>query len=282
MLDSGSGCSVIDTMSVEVLGLSNKIIPRDPNSANSDWFDASGNKMSIVGTIEIPVSVPGITSQCHNFQVLGKNGHNNVLLGRDFMCKFGSVKFDFMHNRVQLGRKWVKGLSIQEKKCVRLNEAVTVKARTEQIVQVRCKEDLAWLTGDFAPRNTQGIKGVYVSRARVIPNAKGIFQVSLMNITETDVVLKSRRVIGEIHPAGNIVCSVVDKAPGVGSMEHTPNMNEVVYGSNLSSIEKKRMENVLHRHKNAFVMNPKRPKTVSIAEYKILTPGALPTAGKTR
>ena len=274
----------MDTMSVDALGLSHKIIPpnsEDPSS-NSDWFDASGNKMSIVGTVEIMVSIPGVSTHRHTFQVLGRNSHSTVLLGRDYMKKFGSVKFDFTSNRVQLGKKWVDGLSIQAKKSVRLDETVTVKARTERIVQVRCKENLAWLTGDFAPRNAQGIKGVYISRARVIPNAKGVFQVSLLNVSETDVVLKSRRVMGEIHPAGNIVCSVDDKTAGARNVEHAPDMSEVVYGSNLTSTQKKRMENLLHRHKNAFVTNPKRPKSVTIAEHRILTPGALPAAGKTR
>ena len=274
----------MDTMSVDALGLSHKIIPpnlEDPSS-NSDWFDASGNKMSIVGTVEIMVSIPGVSTHRHTFQVLGRNSHSTVLLGRDYMKKFGSVKFDFTSNRVQLGKKWVDGLSIQAKKSVRLDETVTVKARTERIVQVRCKENLAWLTGDFAPRNAQGIKGVYISRARVIPNAKGVFQVSLLNVSETDVVLKSRRVMGEIHPAGNVVCSVDDKTAEVRNVEHAPDMSEVVYGSNLTSTQKKRMEDLLHRHKNAFVTNPKRPKSVTIAEHRILTPGALPAAGKTR
>ena len=190
--------------------MTNKIVPNEASNvsveqSDRDLVDASGNKLNIVGTVVISVSLSGTPDRRQTFQVLDANSRSTLLLGRDFMSTFGAVKFDFQRNRVQMGRKWIDGLAMGSRKNVRLNETVTIAARTEQVVQVRCKDDLALLTGDFAPKNALCVKGVYASRARVIPNVDGVFQISLLNVSETDVVLKSRKSLGALHPAGNLV-----------------------------------------------------------------------------
>ena len=242
MLDSGSGPSIIDLCTVRTLGLTSKIVPNEASNVSvehskRDLVDASGNKMNIVGTVVITVSLPGTPDRRQTFQVLDANSHSTLLLGRDFMSTFGAVKFDFQNNRVQMGRKWINGLSMGSRKNVRLNETVTIAARTEQVVQVRCKDDLALLTGDFTPKHALCVKGVYASRARVIPNVDGVFQISLLNVSETDVVLKSRKLLGALHPAGNLVCELsnpADKRSGIHTAQTEPDLSATTYGRNLS------------------------------------------------
>ena len=60
--------------------------------------------MNTVGTVNLKISLPNVTCM-QTFIVFDTGGYRNVLLGRDFMKKFGSAKFDFEKNRVQLGDK---------------------------------------------------------------------------------------------------------------------------------------------------------------------------------
>ena len=123
------------------------------------------------------------------------------------MKRFGSVKFDFITNRVQIGRSWVNGLTM-DKKAVRLTEKVPTMARREQIASVRCGDKLALLAGDFTPKPTMNINGIYGPKARVIPNLDGIFQISLLNTTEIDVTINSRKTIGFIRPTERLACKI--------------------------------------------------------------------------
>ena len=67
------------------------------------------------------------------------------------MKRFGSVKFDFVKNKIQIGNIWLNSLSIKNKERVKLKENTTLQAWSEQVVLVKCKLNLASLTGDFEP-----------------------------------------------------------------------------------------------------------------------------------
>ena len=103
MMDSGAGCSVIDIGTLENIGLVENITPCDDHLVN-----ASGEKMDIAGVVKIDVQIRGTKSVKHEFKVLNAKTYSNVLLGRDFMKLFGSVTFDFVSNKVRLGRIWMK------------------------------------------------------------------------------------------------------------------------------------------------------------------------------
>ena len=75
MLDSGSGHSILDLCTVEALGLKNDIIPKESSDDSMekpefDLLDASGNKMNIVGSVPVTVTIPGLPDKLQTFCVL--------------------------------------------------------------------------------------------------------------------------------------------------------------------------------------------------------------------
>ena len=91
LLDSGAGVSIIDERSLNRLKGSAAI-----SNLDEDLIDASGNKMDIVGKVCIKVLIKGSRQPVfHEFRVVNTNRCTNILLGRDFLKRFGSVTFDF-------------------------------------------------------------------------------------------------------------------------------------------------------------------------------------------
>ena len=95
--------------------------------------------MDIAGITNIELRLQGMRPKVHEFKVLNAKTFSNVLLGRDFMKLFGKVTFDFNANKVCLGRAWVKGVHLKYSEKVRLVEDTLIPARSEQVVNVRCK-----------------------------------------------------------------------------------------------------------------------------------------------
>ena len=170
--------------SVEKLGLTQDIIP----SKNHHLVNASGHSMDIVGTINIEVKFNGMIPLTHEFKVLNTKTYANILLGRDLMKIFGTVKFDFDNNRVQLANVWQQGLNVRTKEQVPIKEKTIIPARTERTVLVKCNKRVAMLSADFEPHSIPGTSGLFTSRARVIPNMDGIFQLTFLNVTESDKI----------------------------------------------------------------------------------------------
>ena len=159
--------------------------------------------MDIIGKVSIAVLLDGMQTINHEFIVLN-NSSCNILLGRDFMRLFRVIKFDFCNNRVQIGNRWFNGVSLNKKLAVRVNEATTIKPRSEQVLLVRCDKNASLVPVDFEP-NKLRISGLFVTRARVVPNSNGLFKITAMNTTEGDINLKSRAVIGTIQDAAPII-----------------------------------------------------------------------------
>ena len=84
MLDTGSGTSVIDLGTLQKIGLDNRI----DKSSEKSLINASGDQMKLLGSVFIPVTIPGPRPQEQAFQVLDSVTYSNILLGRDFMRKF--------------------------------------------------------------------------------------------------------------------------------------------------------------------------------------------------
>ena len=109
LLDTGASCSLIDLGSLQSLGL-------DMHLANSDneLIDASGNKMNIIGSIDINIELNGI-HLVQNMKVLNSKTFRNIILGRDFLSHFETVEFDFPKNRIKLGHQWFNCVKIKGK-----------------------------------------------------------------------------------------------------------------------------------------------------------------------
>ena len=217
---------------VEILGLQHQITACEDNLVN-----ASGDKMDIAGVVDIQVKIQGAKPVKHEFKVLNAKTYSNVLLGRDFMRLFGTVTFDFVGNSVRLGRIWLKGVRVKNKQKVRISEKTVIPARSEQIVSVRCSDHCSLLEMDFQPKKLVGVDGIVVSKARVIPNMKGNFYVTVLNSAEHDVVLDNRRVVGCVTEADEVVASVnvSDKENAEEKLEQVDN---IILGENLSQSQR--------------------------------------------
>ena len=139
--------------------------------ANSDneLIDASGNKMNIIGSIDINIELNGI-HLVQNMKVLNSKTFRNIILGRDFLSHFETVEFDFPKNRIKLGHQWFNCVKIKGKEIVQLRDTTAIAGRTETVIQVKCNRSVSLITADFEPAAIEGKPGIYTTHCRVIPN----------------------------------------------------------------------------------------------------------------
>ena len=278
LLDSGAGVSIIDERSLNQLkGSVEKF------HVGENLIDASGNRVDIVGKVRVKVLFKGSRQPIfHEFRVVNTNTCTSILLGRDFLKRFGSVTFDFETNKVKLGNNWYSGLKLTSTRRVRLGEKITIPARTEQTIAVKCSPRAAFLVGDFEPIHIDGITGTYGTYARVIPNVEGVFKVAIVNVNSEDVELPSRNTISFLHPTGPdpFDASVLNDKPHTNTSPDYPQQFQA--GEELINAERERLSNLIHGYKDIFATNPKRPKRNAILEHKIVTNGSLPVYQKPR
>ena len=274
VMDTGSGVSLIDLGSLEFIGLQNKI--KERRKDDEGLINASGRAMDISGTVDIPLVVRNKTV-VQEFKVLNSRTHPIILLGRDFMQQFKTVKFDFVKQKVQLGRTWVDCLHVESeaKERVRLLRKTVIPARSEVLVRVKCKKGVAMQTVDFSPVPVMGVRGVFVSKARVIPDACGEFLLSVVNVNESDVKLHGRSTLGFVHQVEEVVATI-DSASDSSVLEL------IQYGKNLTLRELSEAQELVRKFKGLFTENSKKPKKTHLVNHQIITEGALPVKAKYR
>ena len=175
---------------MQFLGLDAKIVPSDHH-----LIDASGRNMDIMGSVVVPISLGSVLLQ-RNLKALNAQTYKHVLLGRDFLSNFDSVEFNMPKNKVKLGTEWFTCVSSQRKEPVRMQNTVSLLPRAESIVNVKCSNSLSLITADF---NLIGVKEVYATRCRIIPDLDGIFQVTVLNVNNDKVTINSRKFIGAVE-----------------------------------------------------------------------------------
>ena len=271
MLDTGSGASVLDLGTLQKIGLDAHV---DKTSAKS-LINASCDKMKILGSVHVKVTLPGSQPRDHVFQVLDSVTYTNILLGRDFMKKFGAVRFDFSSNIIELGTLAIKGLSTACNN-VRLCENTVIPARSEKVLFVKCSTINSLLEGDFEPQLLPNVNGVYATRSRVIPNIDGLFPITVLNVTPADIYLPSRKSIGSIQPTS---VSMTSDSPGEGAAF---NINDITLSDNLSATENTNLMSMIMDYKDVFATNPRKPRKTHLLEHRIITNDALPVYHKPR
>ena len=237
-----------------MLGLEKLVIPSAYNIIN-----ASGERMDISGSVELNLSVARVRLK-QNFKVLNTETCTNVILGRDFMSKFHSMEFDLASHKVKLGKVWLNCVRSKNDERVRIDNKITIQGRAESVVSVRCNKAISLLTMDFEPTPVQGLSGVYATRYRVIPNLRGVFQITMLNTTNSPVVIHQRKCIGKLHPVGQAQetypRNTVPKA-AVCFLEEN-----ISSGENLSALKKQHLKALINAYKGTFASNPKKPSLV--------------------
>lgn len=269
MLDTGASCSIIDLGTIQNLGLDKNII-----KSTHELIDASGNDMSIAGSVDLNVHSRDFRV-VQNMKVLNSKTFRNVILGRDFLSHFKTVEFDFVGNRVKLGNQWSNCVEIRGKELVRLNEKTSVAGRTETVIQVKCKKSTALITADFEPIPISEKPGIYATYCRVIPNIEGVFNITLLNVTDQSIELDCDQMIGHLVSTDKSV-SVIEPVSAATS----PTKDNIVVGSNLSMTEKEQISSLICKYKDVFASNPKKPNLVKNMKHRIITNNEQPVNRK--
>ena len=133
LLDTGAKVNVVDRQTVEYLGLGQFIKPEIGRV-----YGVCGTPVSVVGSIEIPIEVNGEKAEKTHVQVLDGE-EQALLLGRQFLRRFGRVEFDWDKGTITLGKVKV---TIQGNGCRRnpnrksAHCEVNQYRRSRQIIQV--------------------------------------------------------------------------------------------------------------------------------------------------
>ena len=132
----------------------------------------------------------------------------------------------------------------------------------------------ALLEGDFEPKMLPTVRGLYSVEARVLPNIDGIFPITLLNVTTSDIHLKSGKMMGSIQLTNESVTRVPE-GNGI-SMD----ASDISFGSKLSDTQKNELWAMIINYQDVFATNPKSPKRTELLEHHIITDGALPVYKK--
>ena len=217
--------------------------------------------MNVIVKVQIKVLIKGTKRAInHDFRVIEIKTCTNILLGRDFMAKFGSITFEFEKNKIKLGNKWLSGLTLDNTQRVRMLTKAIIPARTEQTIAVNCKPNTAFLVGDFEPISMGGISGAYANYTRVIPNAEGVFIIAIINVTDNDIELSARKTVGFVQSTGTDITFIADNKDNLAPNLSPPNSQSYQTDKNLSTLEQEQLSELLHKYDDIFADNPKRPK----------------------
>ena len=99
----------------------------------------------------------------------------------------------------------------------------------------------------------------------------GIFQVTVLNVTETDVTISYRRTLGVIHKVDGTIFQV--KKSDTPKIFH---YEGITLGTKLHDDQKKKVNNILKEYENVFAANPNKPKCTTVTEHQIITGDSLP------
>ena len=209
-------------------------------------------------------------------KVLDSKTYRNVILGRDFLEKFDSVEFYFMHNKVKLYKNWYTCVSLSGKEPVRIQSKLSLTGRSETVINVKCKKSLSLMTVDFEPVPIQGVPAVYATRCRIIPNIQGIFQITLLNVNSNTIEINCCKHIGSLNISRKDIAFLKQNEA------KTEFETKLVHNANLSNVEKDQLASLLLRYKDVFASNPKKPSSVKNMTHRIVTEDAQPVRAKPR
>ena len=98
LLDTGARVAVMDKQTVDEFGLAHNV-----KLESSHVYDVSGVPVAVMGSIEIPIEVAANkTEWTHMYVLEGKE--QALLLGRQFLKRFGRVVFDWEEGTITLGK----------------------------------------------------------------------------------------------------------------------------------------------------------------------------------
>ena len=278
LMDTGAAVCVMDLGTLNQLVPSPKLLP-----TTRTLMDASRTKMDILGKFFLDVKLSGSRKTVkQKFYILNSQSSKNVILGVDFMKKLGKVTFDFEKGVIQVQDRSLKTVCI-DKTVSRIDGKVTLPARSETIVQVRCSTQASMVTGDFVPANAFRIRGIYAANCRVTPNFSGVFAIKVLNTNSHSVTIHNRQVCGQLRPSSvpmleeiNLKEEDSEKVQQVDQVEE----KNVAFGSQLTAFQRKELLDTVNKHAKLFTGDPKKPTESNLVTHTIPTGDHLPVKHK--
>ena len=137
-----------------------------------------------------------------------------------------------------------------------------IPATAEKFIRVKWKTGNGLVQAELAPDTLLNYPGIFVAKARVIPNSPGELQIALINTTDSDLNLKRRKYLGRLTP-----CSLT--VPEIACI-NSFNQTKIVMGEETPTVERQELLGLLNDFKDVFAENPKKPKLVTNTTHKIV------------
>ena len=192
LLDTGSCSSIINAALARRLRLSVNPVERNGSKV---LFMASGSRMTICGTTEIPISFTGVThvlTISHTFKVIDDVCHD-LILGVDFM-KQNHVVIDYNQSCVSVADDLLK-LPLQSRKqqqaCATVNQTICIPAQSEMILSVTCPQSFNGQT--VLVEGLPGVQFKAFAVARSLSQCdQGQMWIRILNFIPFAIVLKRK------------------------------------------------------------------------------------------
>ena len=107
------------------------------------------------------VQLTGSKAYKQQFQVQDSVTFSNILLGRDFLCNFNAVTFDFTHNNIRLGSISLSGLTVKNAP-VKLNANTSISEHSVKIFWISSSRAGGLVKGNFELRIAPRVRELYV------------------------------------------------------------------------------------------------------------------------
>ena len=95
-----------------------------------------------------------------------------------------------------------------------------------------------------------GNNSLYFNRSRVIPNLNGVFYVTALKTSSSNVGLDTRNVIGAFNPAGELLANM-----GGSSSDPDIDIKVVKIKDSLNNVERSEVRKMLNEYKDIFSSN---------------------------
>ena len=87
----------------------------------------------------------------------------------------------------------------------------------------------------------------------------------MINVTESDITLIARNIIGLIHAMDQSIARV--DCPTISDNDPNnlqPHLSNIQFGGNLTTEQKRTAQNLINQYADVFTVNPKKPQTTNL------------------
>ena len=185
---------------------------------------------------------------------------------------------------IRIRGRTLKTVSV-EKTVARIEEQVTLKARSETIIPVRCSQQAAMVSAGFMPTMAFKSRGIYAANCCVTPNVNGVFLIKVLNTNVHEVRISKRQVCGQLRVPSVAYVDSIDFGDITSNDEQQRSFenvveNDVTFGSQLTDSQKQALLSLLNQHSKVFAGDPKKPTKTNLVTHTIPTGDHQPIKSK--